>query len=352
MPIVVVENPTIQVRGKNLLNNKYPAYRAGYNSGVAFIKRYEFSHPSAELPHTTTNCSTDGFGFLEKLQAGKTYTLKVFNRPKDKAIVCVAGYSSKDAIVDASNKVWYLPERSVNNPVQFTVEEGGEYVVFTFAAEWGDGTNKITYPENFKAQLEVSDSVTDCTPYVSAELTIALPAEHPYLAKLPDGKADEIVVDGDGNVELVARVGIDKDVRKVGVFKRGEYYSLETHLSSFSSPDEDYAGTMLCSALLSKAATPTNEGIYRTWTGVYVRDSSGRTKEEIQAEVDKNAPLTVVGAIPITRYPLGKIDMPKAQDSIVNVWTDAEVTPKTGIEYTRDVNIVVANLESAIASIS
>lgn len=51
-------------------------------------------------------------------------------------------------------------------------------------------------------------------------------------------------------------------------------------------------------------------------------------------------------------YQLGKIDMPKAQDSIVNVWTDAEVTPNTGIEYVRDVNIVVANLEAAIASIS
>lgn len=51
-------------------------------------------------------------------------------------------------------------------------------------------------------------------------------------------------------------------------------------------------------------------------------------------------------------YPLGKIDMPKAQDSIVNVWTDAEVTPSTGIRYIRDVNIVVANLESAIASIT
>ena len=31
------------------------------------------------------------------------------------------------------------------------------------------------------------------------------------------------------------------------------------------------------------------------------------------------------------RYPLGKIEMPKAQDSIINIWTDAEVTPYTGI---------------------
>lgn len=53
-----------------------------------------------------------------------------------------------------------------------------------------------------------------------------------------------------------------------------------------------------------------------------------------------------------TRYPLDKIEMPKAQDSIINVWTDAEITLNTGIWYVRDVNIVVANLESAIASIT
>ena len=57
-------------------------------------------------------------------------------------------------------------------------------------------------------------------------------------------------------------------------------------------------------------------------------------------------------AVEPTRYSLGKIDMPKAQDSIVNAWTDAEVTPNTGIGYVRDVNIVVANLEAAIASIT
>ena len=193
---------------------------------------------------------------------------------------------------------------------------------------------------------------TEYKPYTSQEQSFTLPAEHPYLAKLPNGTADEIVVDKDGNVELVARVGVDKNVRIVGNFSRGKYYSLETNLMRFASKDDDYAGTMLCSALMCRYASKSDEGIYRTWTGVYVKDTSGRTKEEIQAEVDRNAPLTVAGRIPETRYPLGKIEMPKAQDSIMNIWTDAEVTPQTGIEYTRDVNIVVANLDSSIASIT
>lgn len=190
------------------------------------------------------------------------------------------------------------------------------------------------------------------TSSVSTSLAFTLPSEHPYLAKLPDGMADTIEVDRDGNIGLVARVGMNRDVRKVGDFQQGQYYSLEVGLRPFASPNEDYGRPVLCSALPSRRTTSNNEGIYRTWNGVYVQDTSGRTKEEIQAEVDKNAPLTVVAPIPETRYQLGKIEMPKAQDSIVNVWTDAEVIPNTGIGYVRDVNIVVANLESAIASIT
>lgn len=39
-------------------------------------------------------------------------------------------------------------------------------------------------------------------------------------------------------------------------------------------------------------------------------------------------------------------------ESVSNAWTDAEITPTTSIEYIRDVNIVVGNLEKAIASIT
>ena len=51
-------------------------------------------------------------------------------------------------------------------------------------------------------------------------------------------------------------------------------------------------------------------------------------------------------------YDLGRIDLLAIPESVSNVWVDAEVTPNVTIEYTRDVNIVMANLESAIASIT
>lgn len=82
---------------------------------------------------------------------------------------------------------------------------------------------------------------------------------------------------------------------------------------------------------------------------VVIRDSRFTSEAQARELLDG---VVVYVSVPEQRYPLGKIEMPKAQDSIVNAWTDAEVTPNTGIKYVRDVNIVVANLESAIASIT
>lgn len=213
-----------------------------------------------------------------------------------------------------------------------------------------DGTPSPDNPVPIQVIEHPVVKVTGRNPYASQSLAFTLPAEHPYLAKLPDGTADEIVVDREGNVELVARVGRDDNVRNVKYISVGKFYELSVKLPAFANAASLTSTSALCSAIQSLSYNTT--GIYRTWTGVYVKDTTGHTKEEIQAVVDKNAPLTVFAPIPETRYQLGKIEMPKAQDSIVNAWTDAEVTPNTSIEYVRDVNIVVANLETAIASIT
>ena len=51
-------------------------------------------------------------------------------------------------------------------------------------------------------------------------------------------------------------------------------------------------------------------------------------------------------------YVLDKIDMPAAPDSIINVWTDAELPTQSTVTYVRDASIVIGNLEKALASIS
>lgn len=351
-PITVIEHPTVRIVGRNVLDFTFPAYQSVYSSGIAVIPYYAIGEKNQTLP-LTTQASSAGFGFVLKLAPG-TYAIKALNAP-NKATVNVAGYRTFDDIQDKDKNLWHVAEQSLSRTATFDVVGEQQYVVICFAAEWGDGTNKITYPADFKAVVEYGGTATDYEPYTEQPITFTLPAEHPYLAKLPDGTADEIVVDEEGNVELVARVGVDKNVREVGDFSQGKWYSLRTSIAPYASasvPSGTYGRHVLCNALPYKNAVASGEGIYRTWNGIYVKDTSNRTKEEIQAEVDKNAPLTVVAVMPERRYQLGKIEMPKAQDSIVNAWTDAEVMPNTGIGYVRDVNIVIANLEAAIASIT
>lgn len=316
VPIEVVENPVVMVTGRNLLNPEQVGVDSvgiySVSGGMLTIRArdgrvWSTINPSVGLSAGTYCASGDYFEIRDELD---------------------------NIIIDGSGS--------------FTL---ASYSILKVKV----GTTAQTYPYVSKAQIERSGVASDYAPYTSQALTFTLPAEHHYLAKLPDGTADEIVVDEEGNVELVARVGVDKNVREVGYFLQGKWYELRTRIVPYASssvPSSIYGRYVLCNALPYKNAVASGEGIYRTWNGINVKDTSGRTKEEIQAEVDKNAPLTIVATMPETRYPLGKIEMPKAQDSIVNVWTDAEVTPNTGIEYVRDVNIVVANLESAIASIT
>lgn len=223
----------------------------------------------------------------------------------------------------------------------------------------GFGRPDSQYPYVSHAMLLASSRKdVSYAPYTSQTLTFTLPAEHPYLAKLPDGTADEIVVDEEGDVELVARVSkaiIDasqlldwgKGKALYEFPKDGRYY-----------PQGGYNGT---SVVCEKLEAKNGSDIYRgAEVGISVGSSAANTQNcttvlRLGDGVDVSSIDGASFYYPLmteTRYPLGKIEMPKAQDSIVNAWTDAEVTPNTGIEYVRDVNIVVANLESAIASIT
>ena len=354
VPIQVIENPVVKVTGRNLLDNKYPAYAAAYNNAFAIINKYSYANPGIVLPFTTGPRSSDGFGLIEKLKPDATYTLKAFNS-SEKSVVCIAGYKRVEDINNADNAVWYLKQTSLGSPVQFSVKDGGECVVFAFAAEWGDGTNKITYPADFKAIVEYGGTATEYKPYTSQTLTFALPDEHPYLAKLPDGTADEIVVDEDGNVELVARIkvpesGITWNIQEQqGGFSLG-YVDRAVDISAIKKNLN--AAALMCDKFMSKSYWE-NKPCFGVSGVLWVvpRTNQGDITSEDVAAVANGMVFYAPLATSVT-YPLGKIEMPKAQDSIINVWTDAEVTPNTGIGYVRDVNIVVLNLESAIASIT
>lgn len=312
VPIEVIENPVIRVTGRNL----WPfasSYASVVDREATFVKK---GTPFTIIPGTYVFRASGTLGNADAPLFGYTDTGKRFELLRI--------------------------QRNASNPkFIFNVTEPIASIYFVANAAVGEAG------EISNVQLERGRTPSEYKPYASQSLAITLPSEHPYLAKLPDGTADSIEIDRDGNAELVARVGMDRNVTTVSDFSQGNYYSLKTRLSAYGSPNDDYQHPVICSAIKSRDLNDAStEGIYRTWTGVYVRDKSARTKEEIQAEVDKNAPLTVVATIPERRYQLGKVEVPKLPDSTSNVWTDSEVPTSTGVGYVRDVNIVVGRLES------
>lgn len=313
-PITVIEHPAVKVVGRNL----WP-----FASSCTSINGYQNEFvkdgtPFTILPGAYTFSAVGSLGNTDAPLFGYTATGKRIQL--------------------------FRIFRNVTNPkYSFTVTEPITSVYFiSNAADANNGTIS-------NIQLEHDSVATEYAPYTSQTLTFTLPAEHPYLAKLPDGTADEIIVDRDGNVELVARVErvLPSDYRKLDFGDGGDgsaYVSLRKSHASIS------VNSLMCSSYTPSNPTIKSGIIYTpNYTNIVIRDDRFTSKDKAIELLDG---VVVYTAVEPTRYPLGKIEMPKTQDSIVNVWTDAEVTPNTAIEYVRDVNIVVANIESAIASIT
>lgn len=313
-PITVIENPTVKVVGRNLWS---------FASSCTSIegRQNEFVNdktPFTLFPGVYTFSASGSLGNADAPLFGYTATGKRIQL--------------------------FRIQRNVTNPkYSFTVTEPITSVYFVSNA--GDSnTGTIS-----SIQLERNSTATEYKPHASQTLTFTLPSEHPYLAKLPDSTADEIVVDGDGNVELVARVErvLPSDYRQLDFGDGGDgsaYVSLRLNHASIR------ANSLMCSSYTPSNPTIKSGFIYApNYTNIVIRDSRFTSKEK---GIELLNGVVVYTAVEPTRYPLGKIEIPKAQDTILNAWTDAEVTPNTAIEYVRDVNIVVANLESAIASIT
>lgn len=333
-PITVIEHPAVKVVGRNLwpFASSYTSIEGHQNEFV------NDKTPLTILPGTYTFSAVGSLGNTDAPLFGYTATGK---RIQLFRIMC-----------------------NVKNPkYSFTVTEPIASVYFVSnAADSNTGTIS-------SIQLERNSTATEYKPYTSQTLAFTLPSEHPYLAKLPDGTADEIVVDGDGNVELVARVGklvLDGDSTPLLNWQaQSNGYSLVyrrvSDASTLMNPEKYFSDNLRnvtekyvpfdeCAKELGNIHFANNRNLC---VGSGLADASRNAAvQAVNGWLNKhNATVYYALEAPKT-YLLGKIEMPKAQDSIINAWTDAEVTPNTGIGYVRDVNIVVANIEKAIASIT
>lgn len=322
VPIVVVENPVVKVVGRNLANPSQAYYFAADGK------------PKAEQ-------IADGFRFVVTNNSTRLLAVPCELKKGDTIVV---NFDTKQLSGNTQRIQIYFPVTSEYVQIGKPHVMAADVVFIGIYIEAGTvGEYDVT---NFRISRNVDDGYK---PYTSQTLTFTLPAEHPYLAKLPDGTADEIVVDEEGNVELVARVArVLPSEQKIVFVQGGDDFA--SYVSLTFANDSESQKRLMSSAYEAAELTTKSGYIYCPQkTSIVIRDN--RFTSEAQARELLNGVVVYIAVEP-TRYPLGKIEMPKAQDSIVNAWTDAEVTPNTGIGYVRDVNIVIANLESAIASIT
>lgn len=333
-PITVIEHPAVKVVGRNLwpFASSYTSIEGHQNEFV------NDKTPLTILPGTYTFSAVGSLGNTDAPLFGYTATGKRIQL--------------------------FRIMRNVKNPkYSFTVTEPIASIYFlSNAADSNTGTIS-------NIQLERNSTATEYKPHTSQTLTFILPAEHPYLAKLPDGTADEIVVDEDGNVELVASVGklvLDGDSTPLLNWQaQSNGYSLVyrrvSDASTLMNPEKYFSDNL---RNVTEKYVPFDE-CAKEFGNIHFANNRNLCVGSGLADASQNAAVqavngwlnkhnaTVYYALEAPKtYLLGKIEMPKAQDSIINAWTDAEVTPNTGIGYVRDVNIVVANIEKAIASIT
>ena len=357
-PIAVIENPTVKIVGRN------------------------HAHIAAGM--SRADCDTDFDNATKRVIPPGTYieglTYNNYLSPNNISGLKIADGSIGFDTVDSSYGVGvgvglasgatYID--SVANYHSF-YDRDGTFLKYAEGRQFQVPDDAVYSVAIFKPEVSGHFSKSDISithvadngayaPYTSQTLTFALPAEHPYLAQLPDGTADEIVVGRDGNVELVARVmktvlDGSQSFTDMNIEGIETYYETVRPIGSGVLPVRQWGG-------LFDRFTTNNPYSLRSGACAYAFANTNGVRIRIRPSETfgsaagfnnwlKSNPVTsYIAYIEPTRYSLGKIEMPKARDSIVNAWTDAEVTPNTGIGYVRDVNIVVANIESAIASIT
>lgn len=356
VPIEVVENPVVMVTGRNLLDihegmpesdcnkDSEPSTKRIIKPGTYVLGLTSNNYLSNFLENVqigngavsfTPTVHAYGIGFGVSLVPGVTYKFGA----QGNAELRFAFYSADGTWL--SHVTTSTPTVPINAVYSVLVLIDTGIIEDVVLRDIYGAATQITYE-----------------PYVGTSTPFTLPPEHPYLAKLPDGTADTIEVDKDGNVELVARVS-KATIETSQKQPWGKGYSIYDWPNDgrYSSRLSSDGNAIFCDKIKAESAANIyrGNGIGISVGSIFAYDKSCVTVFALGDGVDVSSIDGAVLYYPLMterRYPLGKIEMPKAQDSIINVWTDAEVTPRTGIEYVRDVNIVVDNLESAIASIT
>lgn len=341
VPIEVIENPTVKVTGSNVLyvgpelkpsdcdktsdaSTKRIIKPGEYVEAISFnnyinpgtIKDVTFGTGSVSF--TSDTVSGYGVGIGVSLVPGVAYEFS--------GIPSLSFYASDGQFISYSSV----------SPV--TVPAKARYCAAVYHT---DSKGDKVFANGVISPI----AATAYAPYTLDECAIALPSEHPYLAKLPDGTADEVRIDAEGNVELVARVGkAVATAANTTVYDGGN----ASHYANIAIATAGNNSALMCNNYTPSKWTEKSGYVYcPSANGLIVRDNRFTS---LDAALELLADTVVYVAKPKTVYQLGKVTVPSLPETVSNAWTDAEVTPRTTLKYTKDVTVAYDKLASAIAA--
>lgn len=328
VPIEVIENPVLIVTGKNLQKYPFPYGHPKEDNlnGVVVTDNGDGSVTAIGTPSIESYYNLD---FTSDFKFARGADIVVSNRTNPSYHV--------EVITDSGNVPCINSITKLTNKVPDDALKTRSFLVFSA----GVSHNVTVFP-----QYEVGTTATTYKPYVGAHLPITLPAEHPYLAALPDGTHDEIVIDKDGNASLIARVG------KVLVAEQtiSVYTTTTTPYATFNLTTlSGVANALACNTHNPVQYSEASGTIYSpNGTDIVIRDSRF-TSLEVAKEALANTVLYYYITAPVT-YHLDQLDIPSLPETISNVWTDAELTTNMSMTYKRDINIAFDNLVQAVVA--
>ena len=236
--------------------------------------------------------------------------------------------------------------------------------------------NAIVYPY---VRTGLKNDEYDFEPYTSNQQTITLPPDHNYLASLPDGTRDELVLRADGVAVLVERVGkvvLDGSADEVWIIHSVNDNGLTNFCNPSTNTPADLASFNQMEAQTAyindrfpeenvPIASAVNEAMFIVYKTLYLRISTSRftTVAELRTWLAAN-PVTVYYklAVPATSYSADNgttwstTDHAAGQSAITlhkgtnNVWCTDPLSPEVGLEYVQDTNAVINELRAAIVA--
>lgn len=332
VPIEVIENPTLHVTGRNIVN--VPATTVEANSvGVTFPCGLIPSGTEAFLSFVSSNdadpfaVSGGAWGLFDYTEKRTAYTL----------------YPS--SIKAGINRASLTPNFDATK--HFTI--------------YGYCKSDVSFDiSNY--QLEVG-GYHDYKPHTSASLPITLPAEHPYLAALHDGTHDEIIIDKDGNASLVARVmrsampDVASITSEANVIGEDGTVNRMIVFGPLAGALLANGGNGLCTRFVNSGVKKNRDtvrfGASNNFLYLYTSNEDiigDGTKPSVETWFAEHQTSIVYPLSTSVTYPLGKLDIPSLPETISNVWTDAELTTNTSMTYKRDINIAFENLTQAVVA--